>query len=761
MQERQPFFPPELALFLRQLITRIGGLFFMLMGIFFFVALIGYDSTIASLDVASTWTHRAIMGQFWNSTVELCLQSFGVLSSVFFGFVLIRMGYMLLRLREWAMPEFTLMLTLLTIFFGATTVGLISPDGFGGGLIGHIVAADIGQILPSIFLIVLGLVSFGLFCYTGFYALHLRRDHIVKTIGLIASSYRWIVNSFKPIDSNFNPMNIDENEIIEQDQETSENVDKKPSLLSRLVDKKAKEPVKKTEPKKEPITIKPKPGKNFQFPPLSLLVRGENAKQNITAQHKQSAEMLETFLEEFGVRGSVKRIKPGPVVTLYEFEPAPGTKTSKIVASAEDIARSMASSSIRMAVIPGTNVIGVELPNLNRQTVYFQRLIANPIFQQSKMAMPIALGDDIGGESVYVDLAKMPHLMIAGRTGSGKSVFMRSIILSLLYKFTPDECKLIMIDPKMLEFADWNDIPHLLTPVVTDPQKAVNTLKWAVREMEDRYRKMSKLGVKDLAGYNEKTAELRQEGKVVTTRVQTGIDPETGDILFEDRPIDLSPMPYLVVIIDEMADLMLVAGKEVEASVQRLAQMARAAGIHVVIATQRPSVNVITGVIKANFPTRISFQTTSAIDSRTILDRQGAELLLDHGDMLYMAAGRNPIRVHAAFISEKEGQAVATFLRDQEKPEYRMNIGDDDNEMEPSLVDKTLRSGSSESRDDDLYRQAIECVVKSNKPSISYVQRCLRIGYNRAATLIERMEAEGIISPPDATQKRHVLRKDG
>ncbi|OQX94340.1 MAG: cell division protein FtsK, partial [Rickettsiaceae bacterium 4572_127] len=411
---------------------------------------------------------------------------------------------------------------------------------------------------------------------------------------------------------------------------------------------------------------------------------------------------------------------------------------------------------LRISPISGTNRIGIELPNLKREIVFLKKSVSQDSFNKVSYHLPIILGDDISGEDVIVPLEKMPHLLVAGRTGSGKSVFIRTIILSLLYKQKPENCRLILIDPKMLEFKDWEDIPHLLTPVVTNPNEAVNTLKWAVREMESRYKRMALLKVKNLEGYNKKVAQILKEKKVVKHKIKVGVDPTTGKPQFESRPIKLKPYPFLVIIIDELADLMLVAGKEVEASIQRLAQMARASGIHLIMATQRPSVNVITGVIKANFPTRISFQVSSKIDSRTILERQGAEQLLDHGDMLYMAAGRNPVRVHAPFATEKEAQTVADFLKAQAKPDYIHNVIDEQTDQPPSVLDKAQKGKTSE---EELYEKAVQIVLETGKVSISFVQRQLRIGYNKSANLIELMEKRGVISTAGTNGKRTILKE--
>ena len=497
----------------------------------------------------------------------------------------------------------------------------------------------------------------------------------------------------------------------------------------------------------------------FEFPPLTLLAEPKRTKQSIDLSDEvleQNARMLEGVLEDFGVRGQIINVKPGPVVTLYELEPAPGIKSSRVISLADDIARSMSAISARVAVVQGRNVIGIELPNSKRETVYLREMLASEAFEKTGQNLAFALGKNIGGEPIFADLARMPHLLIAGTTGSGKSVGINTMILSLLYRLSPDRCKLIMIDPKMLELSVYEGIPHLLSPVVTDPRKAVVALKWAVREMEDRYRKMSKLGVRNIDGYNARLKQTLAKGGQMSRTVQTGFNIESGEPIFEQEQMDMTPMPYIVVIIDEMADLMMVAGKDIEGTVQRLAQMARAAGIHVVMATQRPSVDVITGTIKANFPTRISFQVTSKIDSRTILGEQGAEQLLGQGDMLYMAGGGRISRLHGPFVADDEVEKIVSFLKAQGAPEYVDAVTEDVEDEaygEPGAMSGTEGGGSG----DDLYDQAVAVVLRDKKVSTSYVQRRLQVGYNKAASLIVRMEKEGLISAANGTGKREIL----
>ncbi|MDF3060152.1 MAG: ftsK [Microvirga sp.] len=520
----------------------------------------------------------------------------------------------------------------------------------------------------------------------------------------------------------------------------------------------------------------PKPGKrlsrdaqpslldngDYQLPALQMLAEPKKAQVATVSTDalEQNATLLESTLEDFGVRGEIINVRPGPVVTLYELEPAPGTKSSRVISLADDIARSMSAVSARVAVVQGRNAIGIELPNLKRETVYLRELLASQDFESTKHRLALCLGKTIGGEPVIADLARMPHLLVAGTTGSGKSVAINTMILSLLYRLKPEECRLIMVDPKMLELSVYDGIPHLLSPVVTDPKKAVIALKWAVREMEERYKKMSKLGVRNIDGFNQRVAEAAAKGEVIARTVQTGFDRDTGEAVYEDEIMDLEPLPYIVVIVDEMADLMMVAGKDIEGAIQRLAQMARAAGIHVILATQRPSVDVITGTIKANFPTRISFQVTSKIDSRTILGEQGAEQLLGQGDMLYMAGGGRITRVHGPFVSDSEVEKVVAHLKRQGRPAYleAVTAGDDDEGGAGVATDTPVfDKGAFGEEGGDLYDQAVAVVLRDKKASTSYIQRRLQIGYNRAASLMERMEKEGIVGAANHAGKREIL----
>jgi len=495
----------------------------------------------------------------------------------------------------------------------------------------------------------------------------------------------------------------------------------------------------------------------YQLPPLRLLQEAperERGRQVNAEGLEQNARLLETVLDDYGVRGRIIKVRPGPVVTLYELEPAPGTKTSRVIGLADDIARSMSAVSVRVATVPGRNVIGIELPNRHRETVYLRELLSASDYEAAAGELPLALGKDIGGAPIVADLAKMPHLLIAGTTGSGKSVAINTMILSLLYRLPPERCRMIMINPKMLELSVYDDIPHLLAPVVTDPGKAIVALKWTVREMESRYKSMARLGVRNIAGYNQRLAEARAKGEELKRTVQTGFHAETGEPIFEEQKLDLEAMPTIVVVVDEMADLMMVAGKEIEGAIQRLAQMARAAGIHIIMATQRPSVDVITGTIKANFPTRVSFQVTSKIDSRTILGEQGAEQLLGQGDMLFMAGGGRISRVHGPFVSDAEVEQVVAFLKKQGKPEYLDAVTEDVDGSTAALFGEDEDGGGS---GDDLYDRAVDLVARHQKASTSFIQRHLQIGYNRAARIIERMEEENVIGRANHVGKREIF----
>jgi DNA segregation ATPase FtsK/SpoIIIE, S-DNA-T family len=501
------------------------------------------------------------------------------------------------------------------------------------------------------------------------------------------------------------------------------------------------------------------PAPEYELPPLSLLTAPSTIVRNPLSDEalEENARMLENVLDDYGVKGEIVSVRPGPVVTMYELEPAPGLKASRVIGLADDIARSMSALSARVSTVPGRSVIGIELPNLTREKVVLREILSARDFGDSNMRLPLALGKDIGGEAIVANLAKMPHLLIAGTTGSGKSVAINTMILSLLYKLSPEECRMIMIDPKMLELSVYDGIPHLLSPVVTDPKKAVVALKWVVGEMEERYRKMSKMGVRNIDGYNGRVREALAKNEMFKRTIQTGFDDDTGEPVFETEEFQPVTIPYIVVIVDEMADLMMVAGKEIEACIQRLAQMARASGIHLIMATQRPSVDVITGTIKANFPTRISFQVTSKIDSRTILGEQGAEQLLGMGDMLYMGNGAKITRIHGPFVSDEEVEEIVNHLKSFGPPTYMSGVVEGPDEDSASDIDVVLGLSTGEGGDDILYDQAVAIVAKDRKCSTSYIQRKLGIGYNKAARLVEQMEDQGIVTAANHVGKREIL----
>lgn len=721
-----------------------------------------YHTSDNALNHAGTEGIKNYLGYFGAISAEFCLTWFGIALPLFL-LTPINWGIDAIKLHGFPHKYSRIFAFLSGTIFFATFLSFL-PQMFGnfklGGNIGTFFAGQTNSLLNEFYTYGYGhwilatiffILSFLSFNFSA--GLTMRRWHnifcyIYKHIVLVLC---WLGQALKNI-FHFSPKEENASRI------SRTKTRKEPKLKEEKTSSNKKN--SGASAKEEKITIsKSTPDDKYQYPSVDILTKPKSSntnKMNEKELEKIAAD-LENVLQEFGINGKIVKIRPGPVVTLYELEPAPGTKTARVIGLADDIARSMSAVSVRIAVVPGSNTIGIEMPNPLREIVYFRELIDNDDFNHAKGALTVTLGKDIGGRNVYADLAKMPHLLVAGTTGSGKSVGVNTMIVSLLYKMRPDECKLIMIDPKMLEFSVYNGIPHLLTPVITDPAKAVIGLKWAVKEMEDRYRAMAQLNVRNISGYNQKLKELKSSGQKITRTVQTGFDTETGQPLFEEQELDLTPLPYIVIIVDEMADLMLVAGKEVEAAIQRLAQMARAAGLHLIMSTQRPSVDVITGTIKANFPTRISFQVTSKIDSRTILGEQGAEQLLGMGDMLYMPAGQRPTRIHAGYIKDPEIEEIVEFLKSQKAPEYVEGVTEGElNEKDSgsAVFDKgDFGSGS----DEDLYSQAVAIVQADKKASTSYIQRKLRIGYNRAASLIDKMEAEGIISAADHVGRREVL----
>lgn len=750
-EDKPKFLPDRVSGALKNLVRRIIGGALLLFGIWLTFALIFHDPYLNGFAVASNFGDQSVMGNI----VGFVRYSIGFIPAIFLFLCVARLGLGLFLNRDDShTPEYDLLRGFIAICAGSAGLGAMSVGATYGGLAGSIVATDLysifGKITP-----LFGIAFFCVFVLMAGKLLNIKFSDLSQIVRSVYRSILWLFSVFHLI----RPQHYDgddeeyEEDSDDEEYEEDEEEDEVEETTTRRSRKKAAAAEKKRTRKSKASV-----SDQYELPDPMYLELSTMGKTTVTPELKRNAVALEAHFEEFGVYGKVKGIKPGPIVTLYEFEPDSGVRIAKVTDTVKDMTRAMATENIRIAHIPRTNYIGVEMVNLNRQILRFRSLITNPTFTESKYKLPLALGVDIGGNPMYFDLAKMPHLMIAGRTGSGKSVFVQSIIMSILYHFTPDKCKLMMVDPKGVDFTLWDGIPHMVTPVLTDANESVNALKWSVREMEERYKKLKDLGVQNIEGYNEAVAKLRDSGQTLTKQVAVGTDPETGGLEFEEQEIDLSDMPYLVIIIDEVADLMSVARKDVEACVQRLAQKARAAGIHLVLATQRPDTTVITGVIKANFPTRISFQARSNIDSMTTLGEKGAEQLLAFGDMLFSEAGRVPVRIHGAFIENTEINKVADFLRAQGEPEYAEGVtdGGDDSGFGGGGAIPGMPMSKGD-KDADLYEQAKQYVIRDKKPTISYIQRRLAVGYNKAAGFMERMEAEGIVSPPDANNKRHIL----
>lgn len=737
----QKFFSADLSTFFKNRFLELLGLLFIFIAIFILLALVSHNPSDPSFNTATEAVSKNMMGYPGAYTADILLQLFGFASYIF---VPVFVGFGVRFLIKSKVHYLTLKFMLLPILVGLLATFLANfsflerweSTTHKGGMLGFIFSQALNDIphIQQYLKLTVGTVSsilaFVIFMFvTGlkwkfWYAFF---KYIFRGLWV---SLLWCLRLFTGRDSS---------------QRTSQTPTPKASRT------KARQP----SPTKKPVNRPTQKQGGYLLPPVDLLAEANTSKAPRLSKEAltQSGTLLAEVLDDFGVRGEITHISPGPVVTLYKLTPAPGTKSSRVIGLADDISRSMSAISARIAVIPGYNALGIELPNEKRQTVFLRELITDKTYTQSTAGLPLVLGKDIGGDPIIVDLARMPHLLIAGTTGSGKSVSVNTMILSLLYALPPEKCRFIMIDPKMLELSVYDDIPHLLAPVVTDPHKAVAALKWVVREMEIRYQNMSKLGVRNVDGFNARIQEAQEKGEVLTRRIQTGFDPETGKPLYEDQELKHEPLPYIVVIVDEMADLMLVAGKDIESAVQRLAQMARAAGIHLIMATQRPSVDVITGTIKANFPTRISFQVTSKIDSRTILGEQGAEQLLGQGDMLYMAPGGRVTRIHGPFVSDKEVESIVKFLKSQGKPTYIEEITTDASE-------NSAEGGGEDAMDDPLYRQALELILREKKASTSFIQRHLKIGYNRAARLIDDLETNGVISPANHVGKREILQNN-
>ena len=749
--KKSKFLPSGVSGALKSLWGRIFGGALVVFSVWTLFAMFVYDPYLNGFASASTFGAQSVMGNI----VGALRYAVGAVPAFFILLALLRWGALkMLGMSIDTSPEYNFLRGFITVCMGAIGFGLLVPAGTYGGMFGAIVSTDIGGVLGK-FAPVLGVLCIGVFVFMAGMLLHISFAHLRWAVRVLVRWVRWIASAFhliKPAQGEY-----EDDEEYEEDEEEEDETEEEPE------EKPKRTLVKKRAPKAETgkvatavAAVRPRrAAAMYNLPDPKLLEKSVFGKNVVTPELKRNAAAMEVHFAEYGVNGKVVGIRPGPIVTLYEFMPDSGTRMADVNNTVRDMTRAMATENIRIAHIPSTQLIGVEMVNLKRQTVRYQTLVANETFINSKYKIPLALGVDIGGNPLYYDLAKMPHMLIAGRTGSGKSVFVQSIITSIVYHFTPDKCKLMIIDPKGVDFGFWDDIPHLITPIVKlDPGAAVNALKWAVREMEERYKQLQLLNARNVESYNEIAAEKRANGEKITKQVAVGTDEETGELLFETQEIDLSDIPYIVIIIDEVADLMSLARKEVEACVQRIAQKARAAGIHLVMATQRPDATTITGVIKANFPTRVSFQARSHIDSMTTLGEKGAENLLSCGDMLFSEAGRVPVRIHGAFIADDELNRVGKFLRAQGEPEYASGVTESEEDNAPVAPSKAdIKAG----KDADLYEQAKEIVLRDKKTSISYLQRRLQIGYNKAAGLIERMEQEGVISGPDVNNKRQIL----
>ena len=751
--KKSKFLPSGVSGALKSLWGRIFGGALVVFGVWALFAMFMYDPYLDGFAVASTFGAQSVIGNI----VGALRYAVGAVPAFFVLLVLTRWGALkMFGLNIDSSPEYNFLRCFITVCVGAMGFGLLVPTGTYGGMFGAIVSTDIGGVLGKVSP-VLGVLCIALFVFMACALLHISIAHLRWAMRVLVRWIRWIASAFHLVKPG-----QDECEVYEADEDVEEETEEEPEEKPKrsLMKKRAQ----KADATKKMVTatvsaVRPRRVvAAYNLPDPRFLEKSAFSKCAVTNDLKLNARNMETHFAEYGVYGRVVGIKPGPIVTLYEFEPDTGMRIAKITETVKDMTRAMATENIRIAHIPRTNYVGVEMVNIKRQTVRFRGLIENEIFTESKYKIPLALGVDIGGNPMYFDLAKMPHMLIAGRTGSGKSVFVQSIITSIVYHFTPDKCKLMIIDPKGVDFGFWDNIPHLITPIVKlDPGAAVNALKWAVREMEERYKQLQVLNARNIESYNEMAAEKRNSGEKLTKQVAVGTDPETGELLFETQEIDLSDMPYIVIVIDEVADLMSLARKDVEACVQRIAQKARAAGIHLVMATQRPDATTITGVIKANFPTRVSFQARSRIDSATTLGEGGAEQLLACGDMLFSEAGRVPVRIHGAFIDDSELNKIGGYLRSQGEPEYADGVTDGDGEGMTDVDTSGIPGMGGGDKNADLYAQAKEIVLRDKKTSISYLQRRLQIGYNKAAGLIERMEQEGVISAPDANNKRQIL----
>jgi len=794
--ERTPLLPPAVTVFLKNSSWRLVGVTLILLAVAIFAALVSYNPADPTVNNQAYNEVQNWLGSMGANVADVLMQTLAlvafllVLPLTIWGVKITKLNWLPMFWLNLAAVPVALLLLAIAASVVAPAGDFAVQTGYGGAvgqqfyaLIVRFVDGVAGNLVVpywvtgAVFMVIgLPAYAFSLGLNRGDWAMiadRLKRTALLLGVGLLAAG-RGLAVTVRAFAGLFSRSE----RALDNDTDTAEGRRQEPvisrtraktpvSLADKVTALTAEKRVKsQAEPKRGRREIREAQtaldfgdGSKFKLPPLELLAPSppvEKVSRMGAEALEQNARMLESVLEDFGVQGDIRDVRPGPVVTLYELEPARGVKSSRVIGLADDIARSMSAISARVAVVPGRNAIGIELPNVDRQTVFLRELLASKDYEATKARLPVVLGKDIGGAPVVADLTAMPHLLVAGTTGSGKSVGINTMILSLLYRHSPETLRFIMVDPKMLELSIYDGIPHLLTPVVTEPKKAVVALKWAAREMEDRYRNMSKLGVRNMAAFNKRIVEAKANSETLTREVQTGFDKETGQPVMESQEFDFAPLPFIVIVIDEMADLMLVAGKDVEATVQRLAQMARAAGIHLVMATQRPSVDVITGTIKANFPTRISFQVTSKIDSRTILGEQGAEQLLGMGDMLFMAGGGRITRVHGAFVSDNEVEDIVAHLKRQGAPSYLESVTEEPAEgfdspfiPGPSMTD--------EDRANSLYDQAVNIVLRDRRASTSYIQRRLKIGYNKAASLIEELEEQGVISGPNHKGQREVL----
>lgn len=787
-KDKAPLLPPAFMLFLKSSSWRLFGAALFLVGIVIALSLSTYNPSDPSINNQTSAEVTNLLGGVGSNIADVLMQTLALISYMLVLPFLV-WGIKVMRLRWLPMFALNIAMVPIALVLFAIAASPVAPDptfiiqtGYGGSL-GQQFYQLLNEMFAGVIVIPVWVYSvvftiIGLPVYA--FSLGLNKAEWVAVGRTIKNTSVWIGSNtwaglraigrglaltarvmFRKSDTAEGA--YEEYERIEPAATRKERKKREKEVVTPKAEKRVKAPAEpkrgKREAREAQVTLDFGDTGDFMLPALDLLAPSpppEKLNRMSADALEQNARMLEGVLEDFGVQGDIQDVRPGPVVTLYELEPARGVKSARVIGLADDIARSMSAISARVAVVPGRNAIGIELPNADRQTVFLRELLASKDYEATKARLPVVLGKDIGGAPVVADLVSMPHLLVAGTTGSGKSVGINTMILSLLYRHSPETLRFIMVDPKMLELSVYDGIPHLLTPVVTEPKKAVVALKWAVREMEERYRNMSKLGVRNLAAFNKRIQEAKENGEVLAREVQTGFDKETGQPIMESQEFDFEPLPFIVIVIDEMADLMLVAGKDVEATVQRLAQMARAAGIHVVMATQRPSVDVITGTIKANFPTRISFQVTSKIDSRTILGEQGAEQLLGMGDMLFMAGGGRIQRVHGAFVSDSEVEDIVNHLKKQGAPEYLDSVTEEPEEG----FDSPFIPGPAQTEEDkanSLYDQAVNIVLRDRRASTSYIQRRLKIGYNKAATLIEEMEEQGVISAPNHKGQREIL----